>query len=96
MKYSKFLNIVDEILNQYNEGAIFASEAFNAIMHNASKVTEKPVTCPNCGATLQSEEDITSIEVARQTHESPAKYSEYCEHCIPIKYQEPDPDRCRD
>ena len=54
---------------------------------------EAQTPCTECGALC---DETFELEVARQTHWEPAEYQTFCEHCVPARYREPDPDRYRD
>ena len=52
MNYDEWVEHTNKVMTQYNEGAIFAREAFNAIVGKALEVEQTELErCPKCGAT---------------------------------------------
>jgi hypothetical protein len=62
--------------------------------YNDEEMTN-PIPCSYCGRIVE-QVDIMTIQVARQTWDSPAEYEDFCPYCLPPKYSEPDPDRFRE
>lgn len=48
MEYKEWIEFAEKVLKQYQEGAIFANEAFNAIVGKAYEVDQKDI-CSACG-----------------------------------------------